>query len=305
MRKIPLTTAALAVLGLTVAVLTGCSSTSAGACERPVADPGLSDVVTVSGDFGSEATVDVYRPLTPKTTASDDVIVGEGNAITTDAQLVAVDLTVVSGEDGDAEPFFGSTRPVQLSELTKVLPGLSDGLRCATEGSRVVVALPADSIGAETAQAVGIREGDAAVAVVDLRQVYLARAQGTDVFNSGLGLPSVVRAVDGRPGVVVPDSAPPTDVVVETIIRGDGEVVTGETPVRVNYTSVGWKSKTQAQTTWDAAPPAITFGDDAPPFAESLTGQTVGSQVMVIVPGDDETLIYVVDILGTDVTAAQ
>ncbi|GAA1931498.1 FKBP-type peptidyl-prolyl cis-trans isomerase [Microbacterium aoyamense] len=300
MRKIPLTTAALAVLGLTVVALTGCSSSTTSACERPVDDSGLADVVTVSGEFGSEATVDVYRPLTPTTTASDDVIVGEGNAITTDTQLVVVDLTVVSGEDDDAEPFYGSTRAVQLSELTGIFPGLSEGLRCATEGSRVVVALPADSIDAGTAQSVGLSEGDSAIAVVDLRQVYLARAQGADVFNSGLGLPSVVRATDGRPGVIVPDSAPPTDVVVETLIRGDGDVVTGDAPVRVNYTSVGWESKTQTQTTWDASAPSITFGADAPPFAESLIGHTVGSQVLVIVPGEAETQIYVVDILGID-----
>ncbi|MET0812718.1 MAG: hypothetical protein ABWY03_06665 [Microbacterium sp.] len=304
MRKIPLVPAGIAVLGLTLAVLTGCSASSTSACERPVDDAALSDVVTVTGDFGSQPKVAMYTPLSQKATASEDVIVGDGDIITTDAQVVVLDVTFVSGADGE-ELVSGSTRPTQLSALTDAFPGLSDGLRCAAQGSRVVVALAPDDITAETAASLGLAEGDSAVAVVDVQQVYLARANGADVFNSGLGLPSVVRATDGRPGVIVPDSAPPSDVVVQTIKRGDGEVVSGEAPVRVNYTSVGWQTKDVVQTTWDAEPPSVSFDADALPFAESLKGQTVGSQVMVIVPGDDQTLVYVIDILGIDPVAAQ
>ena len=51
-------------------------------------------------------------------------------------------------------------------------------------------------------------------------------------------MPTVVRAADGTPGIIVPDGTPPDEVVVEVLKKGDGEVVTGDAPVRVHYTGV-------------------------------------------------------------------
>ena len=313
MRKIPLMSAVIAVLGLTVVGLAGCSQPSAGACPRPVADASLADVVTVSDDIDAKPEIELYTPLRQKTTASEDVVTGDGNAIETDAQVVVLDITLVSGADGEvllSTRYDGSTLPVQLEQLTVAIPGLSEGLRCAREGTRTVIALAPDGISAETAASAGLAEGDSAVAVVDLRQVFLARANGADVFNSGGGLPTIVRATNGRPGLVFNDSAAPKDVVTQTVKRGDGAAVTGDAPVLVNYTSFGWTTQKQMQTTWDAAPTSITFGDEAPEFAEALKGQTVGSQVMIVVPqadvaGGDAAVVYVIDILGVDTTTTQ
>lgn len=304
MRKIPLASAVIAVLGLSVVGLTGCSQSAASACPRPVDDASIADLVSVSDDIDAAPALTAYTPINQKATGSYDVVVGDGPAIETDDQLVVIDLTMIDGADG-GDLISGSTRPVQLKELTSSFPGLSDALRCATQGSRVVVALAPDGITPETAASIDLAEGDSAIAVVDLRQVYLARADGADVFHSGTGLPAVVRAVDGRPGVVIPDSAPPADLVTQTIKRGDGAEVTGDEPVRVHYTSVGWETKAQVQSTWDAAPPSITFGPDAPAFADALKGQTVGSQVMVVAPGADATVVFVVDILGIDAAESQ
>ena len=308
MRKIPLTSAVLAVLGLTAVGLAGCSQPSTAACPRPVDDASVVDLVRVSGDLDADPDVEFYTPLHQKTTASADIVVGEGAPIETDAQVVVLDLTLLSGADGE-QLLQGTTRPAQLQELTTAIPGLSDGLRCATEGTRTVIALAPDDLSPQAAASAGLEEDDSAVAVVDVRQVYLARANGADVFNSDSGLPTVVRASDGRPGIIIPDSAAPTDLVVETIVRGDGPVVTGEQPVRVHYTSVDWSTRTQRQTTWDSAPAAVAFGADAPAFAQALEGQTVGSQVLVVVPagedGGGSAVVYVVDILGIDAAATR
>jgi len=66
-------------------------------------------------------------------------------------------------------------------------------------------------------------------------------------------------------------------------------------------------------TTWDAEPKSIDLSTMLPGFAEAITGQTVGSQVLVVIPPDqaygdqaqgqipaDSTLVFVVDILGID-----
>jgi peptidylprolyl isomerase len=126
-----------------------------------------------------------------------------------------------------------------------------------------------------------------------------------------------VRAPDGRPGIIVPDTEPPTDLVVQTLIKGNGEEVTGDAPVRVHYTGLTWADGTVFDTTWDAEPKSIDLDTMLPGFAEALIGQTVGSQVLVVIPPDqaygdqaqgqipaDSTLVFVVDILGIDQPAA-
>jgi peptidylprolyl isomerase len=114
----------------------------------------------------------------------------------------------------------------------------------------------------------------------------------------------------------VPDNAPPKELVVQTIIKGDGEKVTGDVPVRVHYTGVLWDGKTVFDTTWDGDPKSITLDSVVPGFATALKGQTVGSQVMVVVPPAEgykdqaqgsipanSTLVFVIDILGLDAVA--
>ncbi|MET0297310.1 MAG: FKBP-type peptidyl-prolyl cis-trans isomerase [Microbacterium sp.] len=311
MRKVRLIPAALAVLGLTAVGLVGCSQQPSASCDQPVADAAVSDLVTVTGDVGDQPQIDLYTPFRVEDTAIADVSAGEGTPITSDTQVVGLDVTLVSGDSGDTIVEGGFDG--QLSQLSTILPGLTEALECATPGSRTVVALAPSGIVPEYAESIQLADTDSAVAVVDVRTVYLAAADGADVFNSGFGMPTVVRAVDGRPGVVVPDSAPPSEVTVQTIKRGTGEVVTGDAPVRVHYLGVVWDTKEEFDSSWDGEPASLTLQGVVPGFAQALDGQTVGSQVLVVVPpdagyGDQEqgaipansTLVFVIDILGID-----
>ena len=87
--------------------------------------------------------------------------------------------------------------------------------------------------------------------------------------------------------------------------------------MRVHYTGLTWADRTVFDTTWDAEPKSIDLSTMLPGFAEAITGQTVGSQVLVVIPPDqgygdqaqgqipaDSTLVFVVDILGIDQPAA-
>ncbi|MET0736574.1 MAG: FKBP-type peptidyl-prolyl cis-trans isomerase [Microbacterium sp.] len=318
MRKIPAVPAVLAVLGLAAVGLAGCSQPGSSACPRPAdADTSVSDLISVSGSTDAEPEITVYTPFHTDQTVVKDVETGEGTPITTDSQLVVLDVTIVGGSTGEplvSTAYSGSLAdPVQLSRITQSVPALTDALHCAAPGTRTVVALAPGDIEAETAASWGLAEDESAVAVVDIRKVYLSRADGADVFNSASGLPSVVRAPDGRPGIIIPDAEPPTEIVVQTIKRGNGDVVTGDVPVRIHYTGVSWADKTVTDTTWDSEPVSITLDAILPGFSEALTGQTVGSQVMVVVPASDaggeqgagETLVFVIDILGLDEPPAE
>ena len=218
---------------------------------------------------------------------------------------------MTEGYDGDL------SRVTSVSQWGEVIPAFEQALHCATEGSRVVVALAPGDIEARTAESIGLGDDESAVAVVDVRKVYLPKADGVNQYNVGTGLPTVVRAPDGRPGIIVPETEPPTELTVQTIKRGDGPVVTGDDPVRVHYTGLTWADQTVFETTWDDGSAVRHARIDAPGLRRGADGQTVGSQVMIVIPPDegygdqeqgpipaDSTLVFVVDILGLDQPAA-
>ncbi|MFB7890957.1 FKBP-type peptidyl-prolyl cis-trans isomerase [Microbacterium sp. NPDC056044] len=321
MRKIPV---ALVVLGLVTVGLAGCSMPGASAsdCSRPeVSNPDVMDLITVTGDVENEPNVDMYTPVKAPELAYEDVVTGDGTAVTSADQALVLDVALFSGATGEklaATPYDGDLSRVGSLTQFANFPGLETALHCATEGSRVAVALAPDDIAEGVAEQAGLDAGDSLIAVVDLRKVYLAAADGQNQFNSGFGLPSVVRAPDGRPGLIIPDGAAPADLTIQTLKKGDGEKVTGDQPVRVHYTGVVWGENEPFDSTWDGAPASLTLDGVVPGFAKALEGQTVGSQVLVVVPPDQgygdqaqggipagSTLVFVIDILGLDALPAQ
>jgi len=275
------------------------------------------DAVEVSGSGDGEPTVDVRTPFHVGSTASKVLERGDGNAIVDDNQLIVLDITVASGETGEsviATPYSGDlSRVFTLSEWMQGFPGLVSALDCVTEGSRLVVGLAPEDLAEGAAASIGLGEDESAVAVVDVRKVYLPRADGAEQFTEGHGLPTVVRAPDGRPGIIVPDAAPPSDVTVEVIKRGNGPELTSEDVARAHYTGVVWQTGEVFDTTWDAEPAQVSEQTLPPAVVSALEGQTVGSQVLVVVPpgegfGDEQqgpipggsSLVYVIDLLGID-----
>lgn len=279
------------------------------------------DLITVEGDLDEQPTISGYTPLHASTTTWTDLEVGEGTAITSLSQPVVLDMALFSGDTGElllSTPYDGSLGAVVgVSQWAQAMPGLIGALTCAQEGSRVVAVLTTpDGIEEGAAASVGLSAGSTAIVVADVRKVYLPKADGEDQFVVGGGLPSVVRAPDGRPGVIIPQGAPPTDLRVEVLKKGSGPVVAADDSVRIAYTGVTWADGTVFDTTWDSEPRAVTLDGVVPGFAQALEGQTVGSQVLAVIPpelgyGDSNTgtlppgstLIFVIDILGIDAVA--
>ncbi|MFG6445747.1 FKBP-type peptidyl-prolyl cis-trans isomerase [Microbacterium sp. P06] len=308
MRRIPVI---VAVTALAAAGLVGCSSAAPQAsCDRPTASPSTFDLIDVSGPFDSAPDVEVRTPFHVDATASSDVEVGDGPRITSDDQIVMLDLTLISGETGEplvATSYTGDTAEgLTLTQGEQTFPGLGDALECATEGSRVAVALAPDSIAEAAVQGLGLEEGESAIAIVDVRKVYLSKADGVDQFSDARGLPTVVRAPNGRPGIIVPDSAAPTEPVTQVLKKGDGDEVTDSESLLIHFTSVEWDDPAgTVQSTWDTEPLRQTFDALPPVIADALAGQPVGSQILVVQPAAEDAdaqpspaLVYVIDILG-------
>lgn len=316
MRRIP---AAVAVLGLTAFALVGCSTAGASpSCERVPANPQALDAVTVSGKPGDKPTVKVAAPLYVNETSFVDLEAGHGLPITSMRQDVMFDLTVFdastgaeivgSGYDPDQTPVFS------LTTWEKELPGFTTALHCAAEGSRVAMLLPPDEVSDGMRANLQLAEGSPALIVMDLHRVYLAAANGAPQFNDRPDMPSVVLAPDGRPGVVIPDAAAPDELVVQVLKKGDGETVTGDVPVRIHYTGLTWADREVFDSSWErGASQSMSLSSVIPGFVEALEGQTVGSQVLAVIPPDlaygesgqgpipgGATLVFVIDILGLD-----
>ncbi|MCI1018038.1 hypothetical protein HWD99_05330 [Microbacterium sp. C5A9] len=297
MRK---TSAVLATLSLAVLALTGCTSapTFAGAtCDR-TGSSAVADSVTVEGDLGETPDVTVFTPVKSSSTSFSDVVVGDGEPLTTDVQPMVLDISFYGGDSGDklyeSEYNGDLSRVHNIAYWSQRSPGLESVLECATGGTRTVAVLTPEDFGDTNVQAFGLADGENVVAVIDVLDVHLAKAEGASQFNDARGLPSVVRAPDGTPGVIIPDSAAPKSTVTQTLIAGDGAKVEKDSIVVTNIMAVGWDDKTVVSSTWGAEP---NIGI----AAKELVGATVGSQLLVVAPGAEgaSATAIVVDILGT------
>lgn len=306
LERVRKTSAVLASLSLAVLALTGCAAAAPDggvACDRGAGSNEIRDAVTVEGDVGSTPDVSVFSPLHLKETAFADTTVGDGRKILDNAQALVVELSIFSGETGKqvySTSYDESKGQVSTADYWATQsPGLESVFECATEGSRIVAALTPEDFGANNLEGFGLAADDNAVFVIDVVDVFLSRAEGSLQFNDAKGMPTVVRAPDGTPGVIIPDSAAPTEQVVQTLIKGDGdEVEAGQIPL-LNVMAVGWDDKKVINSTWGQGPTG-DLSTSAPTVAEALIGETVGSQILVVTPAGDAgpAVAYVVDILG-------
>jgi len=307
-RKIP---AALAVLSLTAVALVGCASTGGAASCTRATDAGspTMGLISVTGSSTSTPKVDVDTPLHTKTTQFADVEAGTGDIpITSDAQMIVLDVALVSATTGKTivtTAYDGDQSTVYpVSQWTQSFPAFEAALHCATAGTRTAVAIAPGGIPEASHASLGMSKGDSLVAVLDVRKVYRAAADGSPVYNEGFGMPAVVRAPDGRPGVIVPDRSAPTSLKVQVLKRGDGEKVDAARPVLLHYTIVNWSDKSVASTTWDSQAEFVTLSTKSKGFQQAVEGQTVGSQVLAVIPPADgasgvkDTQIAVIDVLG-------
>jgi peptidylprolyl isomerase len=208
--------------------------------------------------------------------------------------------------------------PASVVLNSQVLRGVRIGLAGAQRGERVVAAIaPKDGYGPAGGNAqAGIKKDDSLVFVADVLQVRhtLSRAKGTAVPPVA-GLPTVTLAKDGKPTIAVPPGAPaPTTLVVQPLIKGSGPAVTAGQTVTVQYTGVLWGTGKQFDSSWDRTPTTFPIGKGSviAGWDKGLVGQTVGSQVLLVIPPGDaygasgapsagisgtDTLVFVVDIL--------
>lgn len=148
----------------------------------------------------------------------------------------------------------------------------------------------------------------------------LTRATGTAVTNIPSNLPKVTLASDGTPSLSLNGYTAGSSLVAQTLIKGTGEKVTSSDTISAKYT--GWyvtkKGKLkQFDSNWSSGSASdFSLSEVVTGRTKGLTGQTVGSQVLLVIPPDmgygsdaqtdsngnvtipaNSTLYFVIDIL--------
>lgn len=307
-----------------VGSLAACTSPARGGCTPAVPEGETAGYVSATGAVGSQPEVDFPTPLTVSSSQSAVLETGEGARISrgdvVDMQATLLDAT--SGEVIGATSYSADGEPVRRAAGSG-LDVLADAVQCATVGSRIaVVSTWADFYGdAEVATNQGVDPEGSVVLVLDLEESFLGRANGTPQLGAE-GVPAVVTTPDGVPGVTIPNSDAPSELIAHTLVLGGGQPLESGDPAVLHYTGIVWESGTIFDSSWErGAPttfPIVSFDDDpagiVPGLAQALEGKTVGSQVVVVIPPElgypegqapatipaGSTMVFVVDILGVE-----
>ena len=118
-----------------------------------------------------------------------------------------------------------------------------------------------------------------------------------------------------KPDVNVPDTAPPTELVMIDDVVGEGDEATKGQQVSVHYVGVSWSTGEQFDASWDRMEPfRFPLGDGyvIQGWDQGVQGMRVGGRRTLHIPPDlgygaqgaggviapNETLIFVVDLLG-------
>ncbi|WP_438353375.1 FKBP-type peptidyl-prolyl cis-trans isomerase [Microbacterium sp. CJ88] len=312
--------ATLSIAAAAALLLAGCTAagngTASGApspsgsptdlCAAAAPSGATSDAVKVDGAAGAEATLTFTSPLDVTTTERTVISQGQGDPVQ-DGQFVSYAITAYNAQTGEKLGAVGYNPGEILPAAVSTTTASAQIFGCIAPGGRVVLTSP------------GTNGNPGEVDVFDLLAVVPTAATGAAQPPVD-GMPTVTLDDTGKPTITIPSgAAAPTDVKIADLKTGDGAVVAPGDKVLVQYTGVLWPDGTEFDSSWTRGTPASfqTTGV-VPGFQQALEGQKVGSQVLVVIPpafgyGDTaqgsipagSTLVFVIDILGTQHAAAQ
>jgi FKBP-type peptidyl-prolyl cis-trans isomerase len=323
-RRLPALLTAAALATVLASSLTACAGMpGSGGCD-PIYEPGsASELVTATGSFGTEPKVSFPTPLIADKPQVSTLIEGEGDPIP-NRGTVDFDFSL---SDGGTGQLYGATdysdQPGGRLVAGQEGSAVTKSLQCARVGERFALTTLAADAYAPDALPQGLSKDTTLVFVVDVVASYLGKADGFNQLPQD-GMPSVVTAPDGQPGITVPKTDPPAELRNSTIKAGGGATVEdGDTAV-LHFSAWTWPTgggdPQDVDSSWPRIPINQVVTKDAkgdasariaPGAAAKVVGANVGSQLLVVIPARDaypggvptgvdesSTLIYVIDVLG-------
>lgn len=134
-----------------------------------------------------------------------------------------------------------------------------------------------------------------------------------DADSSGESESSSDVDTTAKPVISVPAGDPPTELIIEDLLVGDGAEATAGDPISVDYVGVSWSTQEEFDASWDRGSEfgfSLGVGQVIPGWDEGVQGMKVGGRRQITIPpemaygangaggaiGPNETLIFVVDL---------
>jgi peptidylprolyl isomerase len=120
-----------------------------------------------------------------------------------------------------------------------------------------------------------------------------------------------------KPAVSIPETEPPTELVIDDLVEGDGAEATPGRNVMVHYVGVAWSTGKQFDASWDRGETfdfRLGAGQVITGWDRGVSGMKVGGRRRLTIPPElgygsrgaggvikgGETLVFVVDLLGVN-----
>jgi peptidylprolyl isomerase len=120
-------------------------------------------------------------------------------------------------------------------------------------------------------------------------------------------------STDEKPAVTIPPEHPPTDLLIEELIEGDGTVAASGMMATVDYVGVSWSTGAEFDASWDRNDTFafnLGAGEVIQGWDLGVQGMKVGGRRRLTIPpemgygqfgaggviGPNETLVFVVDL---------
>jgi peptidylprolyl isomerase len=142
--------------------------------------------------------------------------------------------------------------------------------------------------------------------------MYMNSSDSTQTGSTGnVSLPTVSANAGEVPTVSAPTGAAPTELTTKDIIVGTGAEVLPTSTLTVHYYLMTWSDGKVIETSWVGQPATFPLAQVVEGWQKGLPGAKVGGRRLLVLPpamgygasgsgpiGPNETLIFVVDILG-------
>ncbi len=282
------------------------SSGSAGASASPTS---LTEIkgITATGKPGEKPTVKFKAPLDVPNNGYAFLQEGDGATMKDGDRLCAQGISIDAKTGKEITDTWSTNRPDCSIILTSDSTKMDAELFQLLQGKKINTTLALSSTSGDTS-------GGAYLTVFTFvsQLKALTEAEGEKVKDVPADLPKVTTAADGKPSIDMNGYKGSDKLIAQPLIKGNGEKITANDTAVVKYS--GWLlDGKQFDSSWDRGGTfdASMSGGVIQGWIDGLVGQTVGSQVLLVVPPDlgygnqaqgeipaNSTLVFVVDILA-------
>jgi peptidylprolyl isomerase len=265
--------------------------------------------LTENGDKKAPG-VEFTKPLDVKEPTVKVITEGNGDRVKAN-QIAGISIVAFNGTDGSTLEDTFAKDPEQLElndELKTSSSVIYNAFVGAKIGSQLALAVPgqaaAEGTGAQPSQLLVVK----VISAKDAPPV-LDKPEG-DVVTPPAGLPAVKDNDKGVPEISVDGVAAPTALISQDLIKGKGPQVKETDTLTVNYVGVALAGGKVFDSSFERGQKAtFPLTGVIKGWTQGLTGKTVGSRVLLVIPKDlaygeegqgdaKGDLVFVVDILG-------